>query len=380
MRIQSSCKIVLRRRRPYGPGMKTPLFDAHVALKARIAPFGGWEMPIQYEGIQPEHVATRTACTVFDICHMGEFELRGPTAQGDLERLLTQNVSTIAEGQARYGYLLNERGGVLDDLTCYRFGPEHFWLIVNAGTCTEDAAWIRRHLSPPTRFEDLSPRIAKLDVQGPTSREALERVFATRVPDLKYFRFATVELGGVACVLSRTGYTGEFGYEIYFPMEHAPSFWTRLLADGAIQPAGLGARDTLRLEVGYPLYGHELGPERTPVAAARGLFLDLKKEFIGKAACVRDLEQGCSHYLCGLQLESKRAARAHDTVWSGGAPAGEVTSGSLAPSLGVAVALAYVRADACTPGVRLEVECHGKRLPARVVEVPFYRQGTARRA
>ena len=360
--------------------MKTPLFDAHVALRARMAPFGGWDMPIQYEGIQPEHQWTRTRAALFDICHMGEFELRGPTAQADLERLLTQNVATIAEGQARYGYLLDEQGGVLDDLTCYRFGPDHFWLIVNAGTCADDAAWIRGQVSPQTRFEDISPRIAKLDLQGPSAREALEAAFSTRVPDLKYFRFATVELAGVSCVLSRTGYTGEFGYEIYFPMEQAVDFWSRLLADGTVKPAGLGARDTLRLEVGYPLYGHELGRERTPVAAARGLFMDMKKEFIGKAACARDLEQGCSHYLCGLRLESKRAARAHDGVWSGDEAVGEITSGSLAPSLGVAVALAYVRADRCVPGTVLEVECHGKRLPARVVDVPFYKDGTARRA
>jgi|APTNR8051073442_1049403.scaffolds.fasta_scaffold00086_25 aminomethyltransferase len=360
--------------------MKTPLFDTHVALQARMAPFGGWDMPIQYEGIQPEHQWTRTRAALFDICHMGEFELRGSTAQADLERLLTQNVTTIAVGQARYGYLLDEQGGVLDDLTCYRFGPDHFWLIVNAGTCADDAAWIRGHLSPQTRFEDISPRIAKLDLQGPAAREALEAAFATRVPDLKYFRFATVDLAGVSCVLSRTGYTGEFGYEIYFPMEQAVAFWSRLLADGTVKPAGLGARDTLRLEVGYPLYGHELGRERTPVGAARGLFMDVKKEFIGKAACVRDLEQGCSHYLCGLRLESKRAARAHDVVWSGDEAVGEITSGSLGPSLGVAVALAYVRADRCASGTALEVECHGKRLPARVVEVPFYKDGTARRA
>ena len=343
-----------------------------------MAPFGGWDMPIQYAGILPEHTATRTRSTLFDICHMGEFELRGPTAQSDLERLLTLNVATIAIGQARYGYLLREDGGVLDDLTCYRFGPEHFWLVVNAGTCEGDADWIRAHLSPTTRFEDLSPRIAKLDIQGPTTRAAVEKAFTIKLPDLKYFRFAEVTLAGVHCVLSRTGYTGEFGYELYFPADESVNFWNRLLADGAIQPAGLGARDTLRLEVGYPLYGHELGLDRTPVAASRGLFMDLTKDFVGKAACARDVAHGCSHYLCGLQLESKRAARAHDSVLADGQVVGEVTSGSLAPSLGYAVALAYVRADLCAPGTLLAVESHGKPLPARVVDLPFYKNGTAR--
>ena len=344
-----------------------------------MAPFGGWDMPIQYEGIMPEHAWTRTRAAVFDICHMGEFELRGPSAQADLERLLTQNVATIAEGQARYGYLLREDGGVIDDLTCYRFGPDHFWLIVNASTCADDAAWIRGRLSPQTRFEDISPRTAKLDLQGPAAREALEQAFATTAPDLKYFRFATLALDGVPCVLSRTGYTGEFGYELYFPIEHTVAFWQRLLAGGLVKPVGLGARDTLRLEVGYPLYGHELGLDRTPVAASRGLFMDLKKDFIGQAACAREVAQGCPRYLCGLELESKRAARAHDPVFSGGELAGEVTSGSLAPSLGRAVAMAYVQADRCAPGTALEVECHGKRLPARVVELPFYKDGSARR-
>lgn len=359
--------------------MQTPLFNAHVALNARMAPFGGWDMPIQYEGILPEHTATRTQATVFDICHMGEFELRGATAEADLERLLTQKVSTIAVGQARYGYLLNEAGGVLDDLTCYRFGPGHFWLVVNAGTCAGDADWIRSRLSSSTRFEDLSSRTAKLDIQGPATRANLERIFEIKFPDLGYFRFAEITLAGAPCVLSRTGYTGEFGYELYFPADLARKFWDRILADGTIKPAGLGARDTLRLEVGYPLYGHELGLDRTPVAAARGMFLDFKKDFIGKAACARDLERGCPQYLCGIQLESKRAARAHDPVLVHREVVGEVTSGSLAPSLGVAVALAYLRADLCKPGTEVAVESHGKTLPARVVELPFYKNGTARK-
>ena len=359
--------------------MHTPLYERHLGRQARMAPFGGWDMPIQYEGILPEHAATRTAGTVFDICHMGEFEVSGPSALADLERLLTLRVTTIAPGQVRYGYLLDEEGGVRDDLTCYRLGPDRFWLVVNAGTCPDDAAWIRAHLSPGTCFTDLSETTAKLDIQGPAAREAMERSFAIRLPDLGYFRFAELTLDGVPALLSRTGYTGEFGYELYYPAREAVRFWDRLLADGTLRPAGLGARDTLRLEAGYPLYGHELGRNRTPVAATRGLFLDLGKEFIGKAACARDLAAGCPHYLCGLQLESKRAARAHDRVLADGQPAGEITSGSLAPSLGVAVAMAYVRADRCAPGTGLVVESHGKALPARVVELPFYKDGTARR-
>ena len=358
--------------------MKTPLYDRHVALGARMAQFAGWDMPIQYEGILPEHTQTRTRAAIFDTSHMGEFELSGHSAAADLDRLLTSNVSTIALGQCRYGYLLREDGGVLDDLTCYRLGPDRYWLIVNAGTREGDGAWIRARLSPSTRFEDLSARTGKLDIQGPTARAEMEKALGARLPDLKYFWSAPVELLGVPCLVSRTGYTGEWGYELYCPAEEVGRFWDALTGRADIKPAGLGARDTLRLEVGYPLYGHELGLEQTPVAAARGMFIDLKKDFVGKAACARDVEKGCARYLAGLQLDSKRAARAGDRVVQDGREVGVVTSGSLAPSLGVAVALAYVDAALAAPGTALAVDVRGAPLPCKVVELPFYRRGTAR--
>lgn len=359
--------------------MRTPLYKKHVALNARMAPFGGWDMPIQYEGILAEHLWTRTNTSVFDTCHMGEFLLRGPTALDDLERLLTMNVGTIAEGQARYGFLLREDGGCIDDLTCYRFGKDHFWLIVNAGTREGDADWIRAHLSETTTFEDLSERTAKLDVQGPKARADLEAAFGVQIPDLRYFRFTTLRLGGVPTVLSRTGYTGEAGYELYFPSGAAFDFWETLLRSGAIKPAGLGARDTLRLESGYSLYGHELDTTRTPVAATRGSFMDFNKAFIGRDACLRDRDNGCPRYLCGLRLDTKRAARAHDRVMVGDQAVGEVTSGSLAPSLNTAVALAYVDTEHTAHGTKLEIESRGARSSAEVVMLPFYQDGSARK-
>ncbi len=358
---------------------RTAIYEAHVKLGARMAPFGGWDMPIQYEGILAEHTWTRTAASLFDTCHMGEFDLQGPTAQADLERLLTQSVSSLALGQCRYGYLLRDDGGVLDDLTCYRRGPDHFMLCVNAGTCPQDAEWIRAHVSPSTRFTDLSPQTAKLDVQGPESRAAFEEAFGTQLPDLKYFRFTDVALAGVTCTLSRTGYTGEWGYEIFFPVGEAVRFWELLLGQGRIKPAGLGARDTLRLEMGYPLYGHELSMERTPIAASRGQYVDLKKNFIGHEAVRRDLEKGVLRYLAGLQLESRRAARAGDKVVADGREVGIVTSGSVAPSLGVAVAMAYVDRELCAAGQKLGIDAHGALLPATVVDLPFYKNGTARK-
>lgn len=357
--------------------MRTPLYDVHVGLCARMAPFAGWDMPIQYSGIVAEHLATRTTCGMFDTCHMGEFELRGSSAVADLDRLLSARISTMVDGQCRYAYLLNEQGGVLDDLTCYRFSAEHYMLVVNAGTCPRDYAWIRSRCSTTTTCRDLSAETAKLDVQGPKAREVMERAFEAQMPALGYFRFAAVTLAGVSCILSRTGYTGEFGYEIYFPASRAVEFWSRLVGAGAV-PAGLGARDTLRLEMGYPLYGHELNEERTPIGASRGMFVDLTKEFIGRTACVREKDFGSGQCLVGLRLESRRAARAGDAVRSGTEVIGQVTSGSFAPSLGVAVAMAYVNANMATVGNRLDIAIHGGSLPAVAVDLPFYRNGTAR--
>jgi len=359
--------------------MKTVLHDQHTTLGAKMAPFAGWEMPIQYEGIIKEHLHTRQVASIFDTCHMGEFMIKGPTAEKDLERLLTQNVATIKEGQCRYGYLLQDDGGVLDDLTCYRLAPDHFILVVNAGTLSADADWIQQHLSPDTTFVDTSPGRAKLDVQGPLSRDELEKILTLALPKLKYFYFTHTEIDGVPCMVSRTGYTGEWGYEFYFEASEAVHLWNLFTSTGVVKPAGLGARDTLRLEVGYPLYGHELTSDLTPVSASRGMFMDVEKEFIGKGAVERDLAEGVSRYMAGLVLESKRAARAGDRVFLGDREIGVVTSGSFAPSLDKAVAMAFIEGDLCGPGQELEVETRGKRLGCTTSVLPFYKEGTARK-
>ena len=359
--------------------MKTPLYDAHVKLGARMAPFGGWDMPIQYEGILIEHAYTRSVCGLFDICHMGEFELSGPTAESDLERLLTQSVKAIAIGQCKYGFLLKDNGGVIDDLTCYRMAADHFMLVVNAGTCKGDADWISNRLSPGTRFHDISPWTGKLDIQGPESRACLEEALGTKIPDLKYFHFTRMTLLGVSCLLSRTGYTGEWGYELYMPIEATQRFWDKLVAPGRIKPIGLGARDTLRLEVGYPLYGHELSDQQTPVPAFGKNFVDTSKDFIGRSGVMIDLEKGTPRVLTGLTLSSKRAARADDAIWAGDKKVGVVTSGSLAPSLGYAVAMAYVDRSVVEAGTPVEIEVKGGRLAATITPLPFYKNGTARR-
>ena len=348
-----------------------------------MAEFGGWDMPIQYDGILAEHEHTRTKTGLFDICHMGEFELTGPTAVADLERLLTMKVSTLAIGQCRYGFMLNEQGCVIDDLTCYCLGEERYMLVVNAATLDGDAAWIQQHLSPGTVFADLSDGIAKLDVQGPTARTEIEAVIGKKLPDLGYFRaeyfqgFENLLGAGSACLVSRTGYTGDWGYELYFPATEAVRIWRALLANPNIKPIGLGARDTLRLEMGYSLYGHELSLDRTPVATSRGGFIRKEGGFIGEAAVRRDLANP-QEFLVALEFDSKRAARSHDKVFFQGLESGMVTSGSVSPSLGKAVALAFVKAGHAAIGTILDVEIRSKLFPAKVVELPFYKNGTAR--
>ena len=342
-----------------------------------MAEFGGWDMPIQYEGILAEHEHARTKTGLFDICHMGEFELTGPTAVADIERLLTMKVSTLAIGQCRYGFMLNEQGGVIDDLTCYRLGEERYMLVVNAATLEGDATWVRRHLSPQTGFTDLSAGIAKLDVQGPTARAEIEAVIGKKLPELGYFRAENFRCLDTEIFVSRTGYTGDWGYELYFPATEAVRIWRALLTNPNIKPIGLGARDTLRLEMGYSLYGHELSLDRTPVATSRGGFIRKEGGFIGEAAVQRDLANP-PEFLVALEFDSKRAARSHDKVFFGGAEIGQVTSGSVSPSLGKAVALAFVKAAHAAIGTVLDVEIRGKLFPAKVVELPFYKNGTAR--
>jgi aminomethyltransferase len=352
---------------------KTPLYEHHLKLGARMGEFGGWDMPIQYAGILQEHAQTRTNASVFDICHMGEFEISGSAAESDLDRLLTCNIASLKVGQVRYGFMLNDNGGTIDDLTCYRLSADRFMLVVNAGTVETDAEWIKARLSPETRFNDLSEQLAKLDVQGPTSRDVLEDVLECALPELGYFRFKELE----SCILSRTGYTGEWGYEIYLPVSAVGQLWNKIVAHELCAPCGLGARDTLRLEMGYPLYGHELSACRTPIATSRGAFIDMNKDFIGKKNVQADLDHP-ERLLVGLKFSSKRAAREHDRIYYEDNEIGEVTSGSVAPSLDVAVAMALVGSGFAKEGRMLDVEIRGKLFPAEVVGLPFYKNGTAR--
>ncbi len=363
--------------------MKTPLFDEHVALGARMVDFAGWEMPVLYlpsggqgGGIIKEHIYTREHASIFDTCHMGTFELSGQTAESDLGRLITQSVSSLKIGACSYGYLLADDGGVLDDLICFRRSNDCFWLVVNAGTKSDDAAWIKQHLSAGTSFTDCSSGMAKLDIQGPSSKEQMEQALDIELPNLKYFHFQEITVCGISCTLSRTGYTGEWGYELFLPADQVERIWKKCIEKSDIQPAGLGARDSLRMEMGYPLYGHELGKDRMPVGASGSRFIDMSGPFIGKEVIQRELENGEVRVLVGLLLEGRKSARPHDKVINNNAIAGEVTSGLFSPSLNKAAALAYVDKELSQPGQELEVEVRGKALPVKVEELPFYKKGS----
>lgn len=354
--------------------LKTPLNAWHHAQGAKMGPFAGWEMPIQYAGILAEHLHTRTAASVFDICHMGEFRITGQGAAAALARAVTHNVETLAVGRCCYGFLLNERGGILDDLIVYRQGEEDFMLVVNGACVATDFATVRARIPAPITVEDISSRTAKIDLQGPASLEVLEDLLKENFHDLRYFSFRESRFAGGALLVSRTGYTGELGYELYLEGDRALELWEALLRHRLVKPAGLGARDTLRLEAGLPLYGHELDCAHTPVEAGMERMLTSGAPYVGKTGAWR-VEQ----VLLPLRIDGRRTGRGGDELLlPDGTVAGKVTSGSYAPSLGYCVAFAWVdRAYAATE--QFVIRAARTSLSAERATLPFYTQGTARK-
>jgi aminomethyltransferase len=360
------------------PEKRTPLYNIHKDLKARMGPFGGFEMPIQYSGIFNEHEATRSAATLFDTCHMGEFIIEGPTALSDLERILTCRIETLSTGQCRYGMICNHEGGVIDDLLVYRLGEHAFMLVVNAGTQDGDLEWIRANCSDTTSIENRSDTTAKIDLQGPKSPPIMNALAADGILDLKFYRFKHTTYRGEKVLVSRTGYTGEVGFEIYLSPELAPVFWQDAMKAGA-SCAGLGARDTLRLEMGMPLYGHEMSTSRNAAEAGFSQAIARDKAFIGHDIILNNAR--AEEKLVGIKLEGRQAARADDTVAnSAGDAIGIITSGSFAPSLGYAIALAYIKPDMAQPETSIAIQTRRKTLEGRIVTTPFYTYGTARKS
>ncbi len=351
---------------------RVPLHDAHVAAGGRMVDFAGWEMPVQYTGILDEHRAVREACGVFDISHMGEFFVRGSGAAAALDALLTNRVAALGLGEAQYSLMLNEQGGVIDDLIVYRLGQHEYFLIVNASKIDEDAAWLRSHLPDGVEFEDHSAGYAALAVQGPGSGAVFEALFGQPMPAGRNRIIEFPDPSGRTLVVT-TGYTGEKGFEVAVPVAAARATWDRIIAAGA-KPCGLGARDTLRLEMCYPLNGSDLAPDRTPLEAGLGFFVDLEKgPFIGRDALLSQKSAGLPARLAAIAvLDKAPPIRSHYPVIAEGEKVAETTSGALSPSLNYGIAMAYLPLPLAKPGQPLEIEVRGRRYKAAVVKKPFY--------
>ncbi|KMQ51685.1 glycine cleavage system aminomethyltransferase T [Chitinispirillum alkaliphilum] len=354
---------------------RTILYPKHISLNAKMVPFGGYEMPIQYDGILKEHKAARTDSALFDTCHMGELIIEGENSVKDLESILSCGVASISKGACRYGFICNEQGGIIDDQILYRLDELKFMMVVNASTQQTDYEWIKSHCSAETKLKDISLETAKIDIQGPASAKLVSSILSLPIDSLRFYRFGHNYFKGEEVLISRTGYTGEIGFEIYCKNDSATAIWDNLISLGAV-PAGLGARDTLRLEMGFPLYGHELRDDINAAESGFSRAVSSQKQFIGSEA-IRNKENH-KNTLVGIRLKEKRAAREGDEIEIDGVIRGFVTSGSYAPSLGCAVALGYVENPYCKPGTQLFLR--GKKLNAEgiITELPFYKDGTAR--
>lgn len=366
------------------PLARTPLFDEHVALGGKMVPFAGFEMPVQYPaGITAEHRAVREAAGLFDVSHMGEFVLRGPHALDLVQRVTVNDAAGIEVGQVQYSAMCLEHGGVVDDLTVYRLA-DRYMLVVNASNIDKDLAWIRGHADGlDVEVEDRSRETGLLALQGPVAREILRPLADFDVDDVRYYRFTEGAVAGVPALVSGTGYTGEDGFELYVDAGAAVTLWRALLDAGSgrgLLPAGLGARDSLRLEVGYALYGNDLDEEHTPLESGLGWITKLDKgDFVGRDALLRQKAEGVKRRLVGLRMTEKGFPRPGYAVLAGGEPVGVVTSGTVSPSLGEGIAMGYVPTELASPGTGLAIDVRGKPVAALVQRPPFYTQGSIRR-
>jgi len=357
---------------------KTPLYAAHKALGARLIPFGGWEMPVEYGGIAREHTAVRTAAGLFDVSHMGEFEIRGPEALGLVQFIGTNDASTLRDGQAQYSAMAYPQGAVVDDILVYRHNAEHFMLVVNAANISKDFEWIDSHNRLDASVDNVSDETALLALQGPKAADILQPLTDVRLADLAYYHFRRGKVLNVDAIISRTGYTGEDGFELYFPPETSESIWTGILDAGAphgILPAGLGARNTLRLEAKLLLYGNDMDGTTSLLEAGLGWIVKFEKgEFIGRDALIKQKQEGVKHRLVGFEMLGKDIARDHYPVFVHGREAGHVTSGSPSITLNKNIGLAYLPSEHASIGTTFHVSVRSKLSEARIVRTPFYKR------
>jgi aminomethyltransferase len=355
---------------------RTPLYECHLEAGAKMVDFAGWEMPVQYAGVIEEHRAVRTAAGLFDVSHMGEVRVKGSGAEAFLQRLTPNDVSKLVPGRAHYSGLLTERGTYIDDLLIYRLAAEDFLVVVNASNAPRDYEWIASRVEgEDAEVTNESDRYALLALQGPKALEILAPLASRDVSSLKYYGFAEGEVDGAPALISRTGYTGEDGVELYVSPEDAPRLWRRLVEAGA-SPAGLGARDTLRLEAAMALYGHEIDETTTPFEAGLAWVVKLDKgDFLGRDALAAQKSQGLARKLVGFEVQGRGIARqGHGVVSEGGERVGDVTSGTWSPTFEKALGMAYVPSALAAAGTPLTLDVRGRSLPAVVVETPFYRR------
>jgi aminomethyltransferase len=356
----------------------TPLIHRHKELGALIAPFGGWNMPIQYEGIIAEHKWCREKAALFDICHMGEFLYQGDIVEGGLEDVFTFSVASIPVGRSRYGFLLNEKGGIIDDLIVFRLAKDEAMIVVNAATAGSDFKVIFSRLKAGALLTDISEATGKLDLQGPMARDIMLDLFGPEIGAIPYFSFIKMEILGSEAIVSRTGYTGELGYEIFLPADKVVELWDKILSDSRVKPAGLGSRDLLRLEVGYSLYGNDLDETITPLEAGLEVFVKFDTEFVGKDALIRQRDSGPPRVKVAFKVDSRRSPRHYYEIWAGDARVGTVTSGAFSPKLGCGIGIGLVNPEAAAMGSEISIRHESIAMQAIVCALPFYSTGSLR--
>lgn len=357
---------------------RTPLHDIHVALGGKIVPFAGYEMPVQYPaGISAEHRAVRESCGIFDVSHMGEVWVTGDGAVDFVNHVTTNDVAALAIGQVHYSTILNERGTIEDDCLVYRFA-DRIMMVVNASNAAKDFAHIVPHAGKyAVTVRDASDEMSLLAVQGPKAAEILQPLTQTDLSTIEYYHFTEGEVAGHPAIISRTGYTGEDGFELYITNDVAVPLWNALMSTGRITPAGLGARDTLRLEMGMALYGNDIDDTVTPLEANLGWLVKLKKgDFVGRDALVAQKERGLEQRLVGFTMAERNFPRHGYPVFYEGAPSGEVRSGTMSPTLGTPIGTCYLPLRGTKEGTTFEIEIRGKRVPATVTKPPFYKHAS----
>jgi aminomethyltransferase len=358
--------------------LKTSLNRVHRDLNARMVDFGGWDMPVIYTNQIAEHKAVREAAGLFDVSHMGELMIEGPDATKLVQKIFARDVSEMVDGQILLGVMCNENGGIIDDLTVYKFNDQGYLLVINAGTIQKDLDFCKKHAEGlDVEVKDYSAETSKIDIQGPKSEMILQKLTDQDLSEIKYFYFKEIEVAGMKMIVSRSGYTGEDGFEIYMSNNKAEKVWNALLEMGAqdgLIPCGLGSRDTLRTECGMMLNGHDIDPQHTPFEAVYGWTVSLNKDFVGKEALQKQKEEGVKRKLVGFEVLGRGIAREHYKIFHKGQEVGEVTSGTPAPTLGKNIGLGYVPFELREPGTELEIEVRGRMVEAKVVKMPFYKR------